>query len=255
MRRAIAVALAIPVLFAAPPLQAQERGEGPTTLFITYQCKPERRAAFRSHMAEAGIGRFESWKKDGTVKDYLVLFSSYVNDATWDMLVRLDFARYADTEKWTAVERAMPGGLSADGLALCSPVASILADLEWEAAERERAVARARYVVIPYQLLVSVPAYKDYFAAYVKPQFDGWMADKALTGYGGYLNQHPPGPPWDALIILEYADVAALARRDVVKDAVRKRLAADPAWKKASDAKLDLRREEQVVLAEAILPH
>ena len=176
MRQTVAVVLA---LLAASSVRAQEKGEGPTTLFLTYQCKPERRAAFRSHMAGLGVGRFEGWRKDGAFKDYLVLFSSYVNEATWDMLVRLDFARYADTERWAAIERTMPGGLSAEALALCSPVASNLADLEWEAAAPTRDPSRARYVVIPYQLLVGVPAYK--------------LPTSSRSSTGGWPRRRSPG--------------------------------------------------------------
>lgn len=251
LRTAAAAAL----LLAAPPgLQAQEKGEGPAKLFLTYRCKPEKRAAFRAHMAGPGVSEFEKWKREGTFKDYLILFTSYVNAATWDMLVRLDFDKYADTQRWEAVERTMPGGLSAEALALCSPVTAYLADLIWETAGPARDLAKTRYLVIPYQFHVGKPVYKNYFEAYVEPQMDGWIAEKAMSWWGVYLNQHNTGAPWDSLFLLEYTDPVGLARRDNVKEAVRKKLQENPAWKTVSDAKADFREEDQVVIAAPILP-
>ena len=76
---------------------------------------------------------FEQWKKDGVYADYLVLFSSFVNSGLTapDMLVRLDFAKYADSAKWKLIERSTPAGMSAAALALCTPVTSYLADLNY----------------------------------------------------------------------------------------------------------------------------
>ena len=89
---------------------AQMYGSGPTSLFITYQCEPENKAKFRSHMVGAGVQQFETWKKQGVYKDYLVLFSSFVNagETAPDMLVRLDFAAYADTAEWKNIEHTLP---------------------------------------------------------------------------------------------------------------------------------------------------
>jgi hypothetical protein len=206
-------------------------------------------------MSGPGIARLEKWKAEGVYQDYLALFSSYVNASGFDLLVRLDFARYGDTARWRAVERTRPGGLSAEALALCSPVTAYLADLAWSGGPRpERELAKTTYLVIPYEFHVGKDAYKSYFAAYVKPQLDGWLDEKAMSWWGVYLNQHSTGHPWDSLFLLEYADMAGLARRDVVKWGVRRKLAEDPAWKSVSDSKQDYRTEGEVILAEPILP-
>src|SRR5688500_19007713 len=136
-----AVGAAMLALVLAPAAPAQEKGEGPATLFLSYKCDPAKRAAFRAHMAGPGLAQFEKWKRDGAYKDYLVLFSSYVNRRELDMLVRLDFDRYVDTEKWKAIERTTPGGLSAAGLALCTPDYAYLADLTWEGRSPTRDLA------------------------------------------------------------------------------------------------------------------
>lgn len=264
MRRRQAVHVALRVLGAAaialvmvPTLaSAQEKGEGPTTLFLSYKCDPEKRAAFRAHMAGPGVAQFEKWKRDGAYRDYLVLFSSYVNRRELDMLVRLDFDRYVDTEKWKAIERTTPGGLSAEGLALCAPDYAYLADRTWDGVSPTRNLARAVYLYIPYHFEKGVgkPEYKKYFETYVKPQNEGWLAENALSAWGVYLNQHNTGAPWDALFLYEYSDPVGLARRDNVKTSVRAKLRTDPTWKAVSDSKQSYRIEDQVVVMDPILP-
>jgi hypothetical protein len=256
---AACAAASLAMLAGAPNARAQEKGEGPMSLFITYQCSPEKRAAFRAHMAGAGVNQFEKWKKDGVYKDYIVLFSSYVNsgDTAPDMLVRLDFAKYVDSANWKAIERTAPAGLSPEGLKLCTPVTSYLADLNYEGGpSQKRDLSKAVYLWIPYHLEKGIgkPVYKKYFETYVKPQNDGWLADGALSWWGVYFNQHNTGKPWDMIFLYEYSDMVGLARRDHVKEAVRAKLKNDPVWKKVSDEKQSYRWEDQVIIMDPILP-
>src|SRR5687767_11109642 len=232
-------AVALALLMSPAAGVEQEKGEGPATLFLSYKCEPEKRATFGAHMAGPGVANFEKWKNEGAYQDYLVLFSSYVNRRELDMLVRLDFDRYVDTEKWKAVERTSPGGLSPEGLALCSPDYAYLADKTWDGISPTRNLAKTVYLYIPYHFEKGVgkPEYKKYFETYVKPQNDGWLAENALSAWGVYLNQHNTGAPWDALFLYEYADATGLARRDNVKTSVRAKLRNDPAWKAVSDSK------------------
>lgn len=254
-RRALALLLwSALALGAATSLPAQEKGEGPASLFLTYRCDPAKRAAFRAYMAGPGVAQFEKWKKEGAYQEYLVLFSAFVNRTGFDMLVRLDFVKYVDTDRWREIERTAPGGLSGEALALCSPVTAYLADLTWHGGPSPgRDLSKTTYLVIPYDFHVSKGEYKNYFAAYVKPQLDGWIAEGAMSWWGVYLNQHNTGHPWDSLFLLEYADTVGLARRDVVKWGMRKELREDPAWKTVSDSKQDFRSEGEVILAEPLL--
>lgn len=238
-------------------LQAQEFGEGPMSLFITYQCEPKSKAAFRKHMAGPGIQQFETWKKQGVYGDYLVLFSSFVNagDTAPDMLVRLDFAKYVDIVKWKRIEQSTPAGLTDKAHELCRPVSSYLADLIWHGGpSANRDLSKAVYLWIPYHFNLGKPQYKQYFDAYVKPQNDGWMQEGALSWWGVYINQHSTGKPWDAVFLYEYTDIEGLARRDNVKEAVRAGLRKDPAWKSVSDNKHLYRWEDQVIVMDPILP-
>lgn len=208
-------------------------------------------------MEGPGVAQFERWKKQGIFKDFLILFSSYVNPS-WDMLIRLDFERYLDTEKWKAIERTMPSGLSAEGLALCSPANAHLADLLFEKAQPPRDITKARYAVFPFEYTKTLPAYKSYFVARPKFDLDGWVEGGALAWYGVYANQYHQGPAWDILWVLEYKDTVGLASREVVRQAMRKRYAdADfPGWRFARETPPgeESRAIEQPSLADPIFP-
>ena len=252
-------AAALALLTAVSIAPAQEFGEGPMSLVMTYQCAPEKKAAFREHMAGAGVNQFEKWKKEGAYKDYLVLFSSFVNsgETAPDMMVRLDFAKYVDSASWKAIERKYPAGLSAEGLKLCTPVTGYLADLVYSGGpSAKRDLSKAVYLWIPYHLEKGIgkATYKKYFETYVKPQNQGWLEEGALSWWGVYFNQHNTGKPWDMLFLYEYSDLVGLARRDNVKEAVRAKLAKDPVWKKVSDEKGSYRVEDQVIIMDPILP-
>jgi hypothetical protein len=253
-----AVACAMGGALWTSPSSAQEKGEGPASLFITYRCDAANRPAFRRHMETAGVEQFEQWKREGAFKDYLILFSAFVNDGPTapDMMVRLDFARYVDTAKWRTIERSSPAGMSADALKLCTPKTTYFADLNYEGGPSpKRDLSKASYLWIPYHLEKGVgkPVYKKYFEGYVKPQNDGWLADGALSWWGVYFNQHNTGVPWDMLFLYEYSDIVGLGRRDNVKEAIRSKLKEDPAWKKLSDDKQSYRWEDQVIVMDPII--
>lgn len=240
-------------LAASTAALAQEKGEGPATLVLSYRAKPEHRAAFREHMEGAGIAQFEKWKKDKVFADYQVLFSSYVNEATWDMLAVLSFDRYVDQARWKEIERKMPGGLTPQALAWAAPVTTYVADLTWSGKAPTRDSARAAYLVIPYAYSARAE-YKPYAEGYVIPQMKGWLAEGVLSSYSIYLNQNEAGEPWDAMFILEYRDIQGLALRRMTTNKVRAALAvSDAEWKRLSDTKQDVRKEGQVVFADAIL--
>jgi hypothetical protein len=265
MRSASAIVAAAVVLGPAIQATAQENPEGPTSLFLSYECKPEKRPAFRAWLEGPGGAQFEKWKKAGTVKDYLILFSSYVNPGMWDAMIRLDFDHYVDTQKWRVVERTMPAGLSAEALAACSPVSSYLADLGWSKTGPNRDLAKTIYKMIPYhwasagggQTGVADPRsrYKTFFEAGKKLELESWVDEGAVSWFGVYINQLPAGKPWDVLFMLEYRDVVGLARRDVAKQIMRKqRLMDNPGWKFAWEAAPESRDMMEIVLADPVLP-
>ncbi|MFI4885851.1 MAG: hypothetical protein ACHQIF_09815, partial [Steroidobacterales bacterium] len=183
------------------------------------------------------------------------LFNPFVQPRTWDAMVVLSFARFADTRRWLDIERTAPGGLSGAGLRLARPVAEYSADLVWEngSAGREPADGHVFYV-IPYTYLGSVTQYRAYVDGYVVPQLDGWLKAGVLSRYRIYLNRYPVGDPepWDALFVYEYRSLEAFGRRDETIAAVRRGLQADPAWQKLSQSKSNQRTEAENTIAEPL---
>src|SRR6266487_119185 len=128
-------------------------GEGPTHLVLTYSSTPQNRVAFREFMEMKGVNQFEKWKKDGVVKNYLILFSTFVNEQLFDMWVILDFDKFADVAHWQKVEHDFPGGLSREGLALASPRTCVYTDLVWNGGKQNADLSKSMFMIIPYVTL------------------------------------------------------------------------------------------------------
>ncbi len=231
------------------PAMAQPSG-GPLNLLISYRSEPENRPAFRTYLQGEGRTRLEKFKHDGVLRSYRVLFNPVTSSGTWDALVILTFARYADTRRWMDIERTAPGGLSAAGLRLAKPVDSYFADLRWQGATDEAATERdSIYYVIPYEYS-NAGQYEKYVDAYVVPQVQGWMREGVLSSYRLFLNRFGTGRPWDALFIYQYRNLEAFGRRDEIVAKVRDTLKDDPVWKHYSDIKQTLRTESENTIAE-----
>ena len=247
------IALLLVALGLAPrAFAADAHDDGPRTLAITYHVAPVNRAALREQMQASELARFRAWKDEGVLQDYRVLFSRYVDSANWDMLVLLSFAKYADLERWKAIEQTYPAGLSAKALALTTSVSSVALDLE--RSERLPAARDSVFMVIPYHVVIPTGEYLAYVDGYVVPQVKGWMAEGALAGYGLYLVRYTAEQPWESLLVLEYAGDRGLGRREAVVAKVRDRLKADANWKAISDGKKDVRVERRAVVADALSP-
>ena len=183
-------------------------------------------------------------------RELLVLFNPVTNSGTWDALIILKFARYADTRRWMDIERTAPGGLSAAGLRLAKPVDSYFADLRWQGATDEAATeGDSIYYVIPYEYS-NAGDYTKYVDAYVVPQVKGWMREGVLSSYRLFMNRFGTGRPWDSLFIYQYRDLEAFGRRDEIVSKVRATLVGDPVWKHYSDIKQTLRTESENTIAE-----
>jgi hypothetical protein len=235
-----------------PSLCASEPEESrPTVLFITYKCGFEHRAALRDHMATAGVAQFEKWKADGVLKDYLILFQSYagLNKAPWDMVVRVDFRRYADTAGWKKVERTMPGGLSAKAQGLVSEVSSYLTDVVSQAgmsADRPNAF----YVLKVSKFAVPQEVGLAFVRGYVVDVMQSFVRDKVLTGYGVYANQQV-GSDVSYLTIYEYADTETFGRRTAAKNVTR---AKNDVWTAFRGSRVTSLDETPAFFGDRILP-
>ncbi|HMD76684.1 MAG TPA: hypothetical protein VKG86_04840 [Terracidiphilus sp.] len=202
-------------------------------------------------MLDKGLKQLETWRADGIVGDYHILFSRYVDTNNWDMLALIGFRHSEDVARWKAVERRSPAGLPPDALALTSSVATYPADLMRQKVA-EAPPSRPVYLVIPYTYSVSAQAYLQYADEYVLPQFDGWMREGILTRYQLFMQRYTAARPWDSLIVLEYKDDESLGLREKIVAKVRQELQSNPAWKALNENKQSVRVEKEAVIADEL---
>ena len=243
-------------IFSASLIRAADGvTDAPTSLIISYRAKPETRAAFRAWLATKGAAQFAQWQHDGVFSGSEILFTSFAATSVVDAFVILHFGHYTDSARWKTIERTSPGGLPPEALLLAAPESACYADSLGHGQGPQHDPSHAAYMVTFYEVLSDTPKYQSYSAGYTLPQMRGWMDAGVLSAFDLYLNQAPLGKPWDAMLVLEYTDIAALARRDEVKASVRAHLGAtDAKWLEWSKDKSAIRREFSLVIADAITP-
>ena len=227
-------------------LMAQANGPAaPTALILTYRARPGERMAFLEKMRTEGNAQFAQWKKDGVFASYHLLAPAYAaaGKDTPDLYAIVEFAHFTDLVRWQRIEKALPGGLPQDVQSIAWAETSGTADV-LKKASASASTSESQYFILTYDVMIPMPAYEKYALGYAVPQFDGWIKAGALNSYEVFINQNAAGAPWSSLILLEYKDIEALGRREMVKDAVRKALAAsNPEWKKWSEDKSATRKE------------
>jgi hypothetical protein len=237
---------------------AQVQNNGPTSVVITYKIRPETRAAFRVFMETKGARQFAQWKKEGVLQDCQILFCPYTELGVggFDAMVIVNLAQFTDLARWDEVERLMPGGLSAEGLALGRPVRTSLMYPVCRGETQRHDAGKAAYVIALYSSAVDNPTYERYVKGYVEPQLKGWGEAGVLSGYVFYqchpYQEDPAETPWTSILVLEYTDSAALANSETAKRDTRVRLAADADWKALSDHKTAMRQAKGFVFVDVI---
>lgn len=239
---------------SAEPATAQSsdpadlQAAGPKTLVIHYRADPDKRAAFRTFMAGPHAAQLRKLEQERRIDGFRTFFSWYAQPTVWDAMVEIRFSDFAAVAEWNRIERSMPGGLSADGLALGRPVQTMLADTSWSGGRNDddAAAANSVYYVIPYTYQ-KADEYRDYVAGYAVPQYEGWLKAGLLSGYEVLMNRHPVGDPdpWDALLILRYRDLDSFGKRQHILDEVRKGLRQQPAWLAWHERKGQIRSEAE----------
>jgi hypothetical protein len=228
---------------------------GPLQLLITYRTAPADRIAFRDYLRTEGRSQLDKLQRDGAIRSYQILFSSFANSGTWDAMTIVSFARYTDTQRWMTLEQSSTGGLTNAGLRLVKSIDTFSADLTWSAATKNASPDRDPiYYVIPYEY-DSADTYAKYVEAYVLPQVNGWMLEGVLSGYQIFMNRYPVGRPWDSLFVYQYRDLEAFGLRAETVTKVRKTLENDAAWKQFHAIKHTLRTEDENTIAVSLAPH
>ena len=225
------------------------------TVVIMYRCAPADRPLLRQK-ALATVGpRFEKWKRSGILGGYRLLFSSLVSAGSWDMIAIVELGDFRGIERWRNIERSFPGGLSGAELRVMSPVSELVMDTVRLNQTADAIRHPGVFLVIPYLFSPTpVEKYIDYARGYVLPETEGWLKRGNISGYGLYVNHFYPDSPVQALLVIEYQDIDALARREQVVAATREALSHDPAWKSWSELKGQgsMRVEKQSVIAEQL---
>jgi hypothetical protein len=226
---------------------------GPVSLVITYRARPETRVDFRRWFMTEGAAQFARWKQDGVFAECLLLFTSFAATTSVDAVVVIDFARYTDSARWKEIEKTFPGGLSPAALRSGAAEAAFYADTLSRAASLTRDPAHSVFLLAFYEVIPSAEKYRSYAEGYIAPQMRGWIEAETLSSYRLLFNHAPLSVVWDAILVLEYKDIAALARRDEVKASVRVKLAqGDATWVAWSKDKSDIRREKALIVCDAI---
>ncbi len=230
---------------AASPLDG-----GMTTLVIEYRTAPANRPALRQHMEREGLDQLATWKREGRLKDYKVLFGRYADAPVWDMLLLVNFADVAQAARWKEIERTHPAGLAPKALALVTAVESNPVDQWFEGGASQ---ANGVYLVIPYDYLVSIDKYVSYLGGYLLPQLKGWQANGALSHYNMFIGRYAVARHWSALLVLEYNGEDGMAARERVTREVRAALnGKDPVWTEWSKDKSNIRTTRQYILADEL---
>ena len=246
--------LALVALVTATAQQQPSDGSIPSTLAITYYSQPANRVALRDYMDGTGLHQFENWKASGLIRNYRVLFSSYLDTDTPAMTVVLDFTDSAAAARWMTIEKSMPGGLSHEGLSLVTSSQTAHMDRIFHGASssparREESV----FMVIPYEFFVSALEYRQYMKDYGVPQFEGWIRENILASYDIYQNRYSASKPWGSLIVFEYRNAEAFGRRESVMTKVRSDLQSNSVWKSISEGKHKIREERESFIAQDLL--
>jgi hypothetical protein len=227
------------------------KDSGPTTLVITYRCSPAQRVELRKRVLQTGLARLQRLQAAGTLREYHVLFSRYVDTDSWDMLSLLVFSRYSDVANWRKTEWTAPAGLEPETLALTTAVNTYPVDLARQNTI-ETPPAQPVYLVVPYTINVAPAEYLSYVDGYVKPQFDGWLAQRVLTKYLIYQQRYAAARPWDSLIFLQYNGDDGLGQREPVAEKVRQQLQGNPEWRAHSENRKNIGAEKQAVIADEL---
>lgn len=249
----ISAMAAIPVgTFARPQLQPC------SAVVIAYRSGIEDRPLLRREVLTRLVPRLEGWRRDGTISGYQLLFNSFVDSRTWDLLAILSFRNFDGIDRWREIERTSPGGLTRSELHLLAPSSEYLMDVVRRSPAAGSNARAGVFLVIPYVFSPTpLDRYLQYAQGYILPETDGWMRHGNISSYGLYVNRFYPDEPVQSLLVLEYRDFDALSHREAVVAQTRSELSADPGWKSWSDAKSagQIRKEKAAVIAEQLAAH
>ncbi|CAN7753434.1 hypothetical protein LJR290_006833 [Variovorax sp. LjRoot290] len=103
--------------------------------------------------------------------------------------------------------------------------------------------ASAVHVASFYSTHVSASDYKRYTEHYIAPNMNLQRAAGIMSQYAMYVEREPVAGQTRSLLVMEYADAAAYAHREPIKEVGKQKLLADPEWKRLNDVKETIRSD------------
>lgn len=147
-------------------------------------------------------------------------------------LAILDFPDEAAYERWQRTEAPKLDK------SLVVRRADVMAHSETGSRKPDSAV----FILNQYEALVSRSAAQDYTDQYTIPKLSGQTTAGILKRYTAYLEREPEGTHPQIVLVMEYADQGAFARREEVKAPHKKRLQENfPVWKRVAEDKASVR--------------
>jgi phosphate transport system substrate-binding protein len=187
-----------------------------------------------------------SWRQSGEVSDVLWLDGTRKGTPGFATLVCLEFPSEGSYQAWARGEASK----------LVAPLVVKRADVLMHGEVTPRDSNASIFLVKTYDTLVPPADYRRFVSAYITPNMENQRAHKILIRYTMYLQREPGSAKGRSVLVMEYRDSVAYARRESVKDEFeRKLLATNLGWKKFHETKETIRKDaSETVAAYSELP-
>lgn len=187
--------------------------------------------------------RVESWKRAGlTSRSQLLAAQPGQDKAGFSSILLLDFRNEKAYAQW--YEQAKKE--------LDANARIRRADVVRSDGKAPPTVAAAVYVVSFYDTLVEPAAYKTYTDQYILPNMHSQQRFGVMARYAMYLERESNGTKGRSILVMEYKDKDAFARREEVKDKGAKKLLENPQWKQYNGTKSTIRTHTSETVAVAV---
>ncbi|HEY1399717.1 hypothetical protein [Roseateles sp.] len=117
------------------------------------------------------------------------------------------------------------------------------ADLVKQEGQPSKTPAQAVHVASLYATHVPATEYKSYTTSYITPNMNLQRKSGIMSQYTMYLERDPVEGVVRSLLVMEYVDEGAYARREAVKAAGKQQLTSNAGWKRINDTKESIRTD------------
>ena len=211
----------------------------PLAVVYEYAAQPGMRPAFVMYVASTIAPQFSAWQASNLITGYSLRTSTFSGSA-WDAQACLYFADGAALSAWKSIEATYSGGLTLDAITnIATVTASYVADsVVVSAASRPTNPSlNSTTTVTAFSLLsnTSIADFRNFAASYVQPLYNTVLASGVISRFEVHHNvlsspDGASGAGWDALLVSEFVDAAAMVGASNSLAAARATLSTDSAW-------------------------